>query len=368
MDIDLSISIIGLPNVGKSLIFNMITGLNSDVSPYPISTSKPIKGVVEWTDPRMSLIANVIQPSEIFPLKFQVIDTIGIIPGGGQTLAGFSESLEQMRVSDVLCYVIRAFSDPKTILTGSATDFLYNLKTLWIELCEVDKNLVLNRMTKLDRMISKGIKDAEIHFENDLLSKNVIDALHSGIPLAEKSWKDKEVAIFDSLKLITHKPYFLVLNYDEQQISAFATNTLWKQQEPFLNKNVVSLCGRVEADILGFPSNEQKEFLSLYKDLELTSYQILPTALNSKNRITYFTFGHLGLKQWSVPNGTTAVSAAKRLHTDFANRFVAAEVTELDILRTYGSVDQVKSHGKMRLEGKDYVIHDGDILYFRFGK
>jgi len=368
MDIDLSISIVGLPNVGKSLIFNMITGLNSEVSPYPMSTSKPIKGVVEWTDSRMSLIADIIQPSEIFPLKFQVTDTTGVMPGGGQAPAGFSESLEQMRVSDILCYVIRAFNEPETILTGSTTDFLHNSKIFWNELCEVDKNLVLNRTSKLDRMISKGIKDAEIQFESNLLSKKVVDTLQGGIPLSEKSWDVHEVSVFDSLKLITHKPYFIVLNYNEQQITAFAANTTWKQQEPFLNKNVISLCGRLEADILELPTDERKDFLSLYNDLELLSHRILPTALNTKDRIAYFTFGQLGLKQWSVPNGTTSVGAAKRLHTDFANRFVAAEVTDLDILRTYGSIEQVKNNGKMRLEGKDYIIRDGDILYFRFGK
>jgi len=134
------------------------------------------------------------------------------------------------------------------------------------------------------------------------------------------------------------------------------------------NKKAIGLCARLEADILALPLDERQEYLSLYDGFQMASHTLIPIALETIHRITYFTFGHLGLKQWSVPRGTTAVGAAKRLHTDFANRFVAAEVTTTESLLDAGSVEYLKSQGKMRLEGRDYQVHDGDILYFRFGK
>jgi len=158
------------------------------------------------------------------------------------------------------------------------------------------------------------------------------------------------------------------LNYDENQIQEFQDSQAWRAKYPFSGENSVAICGKLETDIFDLPVEDRQEFASLYEGLNFSSGAIIPSALNAADQITYFTFGHLGLKQWSVPKGTTAIGAAKRLHTDFANRFVAAEVFTVDLLLSYESVDQLKSHGKIRLEGRDYVVQDGDILYFRFSK
>lgn len=368
MDIDLSIVLIGLPNVGKSLIFNLLTGLDSDVSPYPISTPKPLHGVVEWIDPRMPLISKVIRPEQIFPLKIQVTDTIGIMPEQHQSIGGFAESLDSMRSADVLCYVARYFTDPTVSHSYPDLNTERDSKVVWAELCSIDCELVNNKLAKLERTITRGSKDPDVLFENDLLKNRVILSLHKSTPLCEQTWNEKELRIFDSLALVTHKPYFILMNYGENQVDEFASNSKWKDSRFLKDKHMAALCARLEADIMSLPLDERREFLSLYDGFELASHNIVPMALDTINRITYFTFGHLGLKQWSVPKGTTAVGAAKRLHTDFANRFVAAEVTTTDALIEAGSVDQLKSQGKMRLEGRDYLVHDGDILYFRFSK
>jgi len=368
MDIDLSIALVGLPNVGKSVIFNLLTGLKSEVSPYPISTPHPIHGVVEWIDPRMLSIASVIRPEKIFPLKLQITDGVGIMPGQNHAVGGFAENLASMRSSDVLCHVVRSFTNPLAVHIHSDFNQNRDSNIFWAELCMIDGELVQNKLTKLERIISKGSKDLDVHFENDLLRNRVFVILKNGVPLCEQVWNEKELKVFDSLTLITHKPHFIVLNYDENQSVEFGTSSKLIKSSPFPNKTVVAICGCLESDILSLQSNEQTGILSLYDGFDLASHRIIPTALNTAGRITYFTFGHLGLKQWSVPKGTTAVGAAKRLHTDFANKFVASEVVTVDTLLEAESVDHLKSQGKMRLEGRDYSISDGDILYFRFGK
>lgn len=368
MDIDLSIALVGLPNVGKSAIFNLLTGLKSEVSPYPISTPKPVHGVVEWTDQRMPLIANVIRPDQIFPIKLQITDTVGIMPGQHHAVSGFSESLESIRSAEVLCHIVRSFKDPIVTHIHPDLDLMRDSVIIWTELCSIDCELVKNKLVKLERTITRGSRDPEVHFENDLLNNRVLFHLQKGLPLSEQAWNEREVKVLDSLTLVTHKPHFIVLNYGENQIKEFGADSKWKQDPAFKNKNAIALCGRLEADILSLPPDEQTEFLSLYEGFNLESQHIIPMALNTVNRITYFTFGHLGLKQWLVPKGTTALGAARRLHTDFANRFVAAEVVTVDTLLETGSIDQLKNQGKMRLEGRDYLVHDGDILYFRFSK
>ena len=368
MDIDLSIALVGLPNVGKSIIFNLLTDQRSEVSPYPISTPKPLYGVVEWTDPRMPLLAKVIHPEQVFPLKLQITDTVGIMPGQNQGMSGNAEGLESMRSSDILCHVVRSFKDQKVAHIRPDLDLARDSNIFWTELCLIDYELIKSKAAKLERTITRGSKDPSVHFENDLLNNKILLDLRNGIPLCEHHWDEREVKVFDSLTLVTHKPNFIVLNYDENQIEEYGSESKWKKGPPFQNKNVLASCSRLETDITNLSSIEQAEFLSLYDGFSLTSQQIIPMALNTANRITYFTFGHLGLKQWSVPKDTTSVDAARRLHTDFANRFVAVEVAAVDALLETGSIDLLKSQGKLRLEGRDYIVKDGDILYFRFSK
>lgn len=368
MQFDLTATFIGLPNTGKSLIYNLVTGQNSEVTPYLFSTVKPQRGVIEYADSRMNPIAYIIEPEQLYPLNIQFIDIIGVVPERQQGVAT-TEALGMIRSSDILVHVLRAFDNPSTSHTFESIDFERDSKVVELELCNADLSLLENRLDRLDRMVRRGKKEKELVFEHEVLIKAKTH-LDTGIPLLkhQHEWGESEIDVFTRLNLITHKPICYIVNYGEGDIRKFSTTTDWSQKSPFMDYDTVALCAQLETEISQLGAEEQEEFLGLYEDLELAADRIPSLILRAAGRITYFTYGHLGLKQWSIPTGTAVVDAAKRLHTDFANRFVAAEVMTAKDLLEAGSADALKNQGGVRVEGKEYIVQDGDILYFRFGK
>jgi ribosome-binding ATPase YchF (GTP1/OBG family) len=368
MSYDLSIALAGLPNVGKSLLFNLITGQCSEVSPYPLSTPRPVQGVCEFVDWRVPKLTDVIRPAQVFPLRVLITDTNGMSPGNYAEREGTAESLASLRAADVLAYVLRSFDEPSASTVFSDEDFYRDAKAVSRELCTVDLQLVDARIAQLDRMIRRGRKDTGVLAEFDTLVA-ARESLAGETPLVTgfRVMDQSGLGLFDGLNLITHKPRFYVLNYGEEHVSEYSSRSDWRHQQPFVGVETVAVCGRLESDLLKLALEDRADFLDLYPGLVLTSHEIIQTALSAAGRISYFTYGHLGLKHWSVPSGTTAVGAAKRLHTDFAARFIAAEVTTAEKMIEAGRVDELKSRGKLRLEGKDYQVRDGDVLYFRFG-
>lgn len=361
---DLHVTFVGLPNVGKSLIFSLATGQHSEVSPYPFSTAKPIHAVIDYIDPRMALLASVVGPSKLYPSRLQFTDVGGLGDDLPQVERGIREALEWIRSADVLAHVLRAFEDSLAPYAFPNVDIERDLQAILTRLCASDSDLVGPRIVQLRRLV-RGRKEQVLQWELDLLTK-IAPKLESGRPLVGSEWNERELRTFDSLKLITHKPQFYIINYGEDRIPQVGIETTWQPKLPFNGDNALMICGKLESEITELEPKDRHEFLELYPGLELASDRIPDLAISASGRIVYFTFGRLGLKQWCVRRGTTAISAAKRLHTDFADRFIAVEVMEAKDILEVRSVAALNNEGKVRLQGREYVVQDGDILYFRF--
>jgi len=190
MDFDFSLALIGLPNAGKSVIFHLLTGMDSEIGPNALTTIRPIQGVVDWQDIRMKSIAEIIHPDQIFPLKIQIVDTQGIYPEKENNLPSLTESLSYVRGSDVLCHIIRIFNNPSISYATAKVDPNEDASLPLNSLCEIDAELIENRLTKINRLLSKGSKDLEVLFENNLLLK-VQNYLLQKRPLSSKVWEEK---------------------------------------------------------------------------------------------------------------------------------------------------------------------------------
>ncbi|MBI1293669.1 redox-regulated ATPase YchF [bacterium] len=362
MQTDLTVSLIGLPNVGKSLIFSVLTGHQSEVSPLPVSTKKPLRAVVSYEDPRMSRIASVIEPKELFPLKIQFIDTGGILPKDRQVFGEDSaETKEHARSSDVLIHIVRAFDQADVPHIDSHVDVFRDFSMLIHELCTWDLALVDHRIVTIQKEI-QGRQRYELQAEFDLLTK-AKRLLEAGQPLYEANWERNSYTKFRALSLVSHIPHLLAVNCGEEEIESY-----FLQGKELPSDNAIITCAQLESEIVQLDEDERREFLEAYNGLTLKISEIPKLVLTAANRVTYFTFGHLGLKQWSIPNGTNAVEAARRLHTDFAKNLINVEVFATEELILADSVDKIKQQGKVRVESKEYQVQDGDIMYFRFGK
>jgi GTP-binding protein YchF len=360
---DFVIGLTGLPNVGKSVIFHTVTGAETTMSPHPFSTPKPVEKVVALQDSRLKEIASIISPRQLFPVMVKWIDMAGIDRISDVAKGLVAENLGVLSSTDVIGHVVRFFTDDSVPYKYNSFDIRRDISEVNSMLCQNDLELIRNRVRKVEKMIHFGQK--EMSQELNVLER-ANSWLSSNRSLNEENWNSDEFRVFETLNLISHKPMFFIINCGETEINDSKEEHFSSDITQIDNFRVIWLCGKLESEILDLAEDEQSQFLKVYGNYTLKSPNIVWEALHCANRIFYFTFGNLGLKEWIIEKGTKVVSAAKRLHTDFAKGFVTAEVMNVEELIQCGSIDTARKNGVMRLEGKDYVINDGDILYFRF--
>jgi len=358
--------IVGLPNVGKSTLFNCLSNAKAQSANFPFCTIEPNVGVVNVPDPRLEVLESLVNPERVIPATVEIVDIAGLVKGASKGEGLGNQFLGNIRETDAIIHVLRCFEDPNIVHVDGSVDPIRDKETIDIELQLKDLESVEKRLEKVSRAAKIGNKEAQK--EKEILDQ-LKSCLESGNSIRTLSFENKDQQIFvNSLQLITDKPVLYVCNVDE---SAAATGNAMvervKEAVASENAEVIVLAVGTEADITELESYEERQmFLEDMGLSEPGSAKLIRSAYKLLNLETYFTAGVKEVRAWTIKVGSKAPVAAGVIHTDFEKGFIRAEVIAFEDYKYYGSEQKVKEAGKVRVEGKEYIVKDGDVMHFRF--
>ncbi|MDY5930766.1 MAG: redox-regulated ATPase YchF [Candidatus Ornithospirochaeta sp.] len=364
----LNCGIVGLPNVGKSTIFSAVTSAPAEAANYPFCTIDPNIGVVAVPDARLDRIVELIPPERIVPATVEFVDIAGLVKGASQGEGLGNRFLASIREVGVIAHVVRCFDNSDIIHVSNRIDPASDIETINIELALADYDTVDKRYQKQSKL---GRISKEQQKENEKvlpILERLMKCLSEGIPARTLGLDEEELALVYDLHLITLKPVIYVCNVDEDGISE--DNEYVRTVREIADKegsSVVVICGKIEAEIAALESAEdRKEFLESVGLEESGLNPLIRAAYKELGLRTFFTAGKDEDRAWTFHEGSKAPQCAGIIHTDFEKGFIKAEVYNCSDLFEYGSEAKVKEAGKLRLEGRDYVVQDGDIMFFKF--
>ena len=359
--------IVGLPNVGKSTLFNAITNSRVEAANYPFATIEPNVGVVEVKDERLINLSELFEPERTIFTTFEFTDIAGLVKGASTGEGLGNKFLSNIREVDSICHVVRCFEDPNITHVYDRIDPLDDIEIINYELQMADIATCENRIAKVEKK-AQNSKEKEAVFEYNLLKK-VKDALDRNQNIRSLSFSKEEAEYLKQFNFLTAKPVIYVCNIKEDEINDPDSNKFYAQVKEFAEKEgsqVVAISAKIEEELSDLSKEEKKEFLeelgidrSGLDELILKSYKTLGLE-------TFFTVGKDECRGWTFKSGYTAPQCAGIIHTDFEKGFIKAEVYSYDDMMEYRSEAKLKEAGKIRLEGKDYHPKDGDIMFFRF--
>jgi len=358
--------IVGLPNVGKSTLFNCLSNAKAQSANFPFCTIEPNVGVVNVPDPRLEVLESLVDPERVVPATVEIVDIAGLVKGASKGEGLGNQFLGNIRETDAIIHVLRCFEDPNIVHVDGSVNPIRDKETIDIELQLKDLESVEKRLEKVSRAAKTGNKEAQK--EKEILDQ-LKSCLESGNSIRTLVFDNKDQQIFvSSLQLITDKPVLYVCNVDE---SAAATGNAMvervKEAVASENAEVIVLAVGTEADITELESYEERQmFLEDMGLSEPGSAKLIRSAYKLLNLETYFTAGVKEVRAWTIKVGSTAPVAAGVIHTDFEKGFIRAEVIAFEDYKYYGSESKVKEAGKVRVEGKEYIVKDGDVMHFRF--
>ena len=361
---NLEVGIVGLPNVGKSTLFNAITKAGAEAANYPFCTIEPNVGVVAVPDPRLDVLTKLYTSKKTTPASVRFVDIAGLVKGASKGEGLGNKFLEHIRQVDAIAHVVRCFEDENITHVADTIDPLRDIDTIQTELCLADLDVVEKRLAKVVKLLKSGSKDAKI--ESEILER-IKNSLDVAKPARSLDLTDDELAVIRDANLLTLKPTLYIANVSEDELAE--DNAHVKKVRELAKKEgaqVVVICAKVEEEIAELDVDEAKEFLA---DLGLDSSgldRLIHAAFDLLGLMTFLTAGSDECRAWTIKKGTPAVKAAGKIHSDIERGFIRAEIVNYDDLIKLGSITAARDKGLVRLEGKDYIMQDGDVTYFRF--
>lgn len=362
----LTAGIVGLPNVGKSTLFNAITNSQAEAANYPFATVSPNVGVVEVPDRRVDRLTELFSPKKTIYTTFEFTDIAGLVKGASKGEGLGNQFLANIRNTDAICHVVRCFEDPNITHVENSVDPVRDAQIINLELILADLSTVENRISKVERKASSGDKSAKA--EMTLLTR-LKRHLEEEKPARSLEITEDEEPILKQYGLLTVKPVIYVANMDDEGIAAPQDNKLFLALQAFANEEgakIVPICARLEEELSSLDAEEKEAFL---EDLGLPQSgldNLIQTAYQTLDLCTFLTAGTDECRAWTFHRGMKAPDCAGVIHSDFKRGFIRAEVYAFDDIDKLESEQAVKEAGKLRLEGKDYVVQDGDVMHFRF--
>lgn len=361
----LQVGIVGLPNVGKSTLFNALTAAKAEAANYPFCTIDPNVGVVTVPDERLQKISELIKPKSLIPTTIEFVDIAGLVAGASKGEGLGNQFLGHIRATDAIVHVVRCFDDPNIVHVSGSVDPVRDIGVINTELMLADLDSVEKRIQKVEKTAKSGDKKAKAEYD---VFKKIADALGEGKAARSVEMNEFEIPIVRDLHLLTMKPVLYACNVNEEDFQA-GGNDWVKEVAKFAeaeNNRFVVICSALEAEIALLPKEEQAEFLSSIGATEPGLNRLIFEAYKLLDLWTYFTAGEKEVRAWTIRRGTKAPGAAGVIHSDFEKGFIRAETYNCEDLFSLKSEGAVKEAGKYRLEGKEYLVKDGDILFFRF--
>lgn len=362
----MKLGIVGLPNVGKSTLFNAITKAGAEAANYPFCTIEPNVGVVSVPDERLNVLLEIYNSERAMPTTIEFVDIAGLVKGASKGEGLGNKFLSHIREVDAIVHVVRCFEDSNIVHVDGSIGPKRDIETIEMELILADMEVMERRVERTGKMLKTGDKKYKIELD---IYERVLKQLQEGKPIRTMTFELEEQRIVNELYLITSKPVLYAANLSEEDVGSENTNPLLEELFEHAKKEgseVMTICAKIEEEIAQLDDGEREEFL---KDLGLPESgldKLIKKSYKLLGLISFLTAGPKEVRAWTVVEGSKAPQAAGKIHTDFEKGFIRAEVVAFKDLLEHGSHNMAKEKGLVRSEGKDYVMQDGDVTLFRF--